>query len=206
MKLHLKVRHFHPLHVNELSDADMNAWKDACRALLAAVHSQHACGVVLFTDECVIYRSVHSRNIVFWAKENPHFYEELGRPTSRYGVSWTECNTRLALSPFMAYHDMLSEWLVPQLQQAGIKDTVVLQLDGAPPHFALHVRDYLNETLPRRWIGRGSEASSAPFAWPPRSPDLTTPDNALWGFIKESAKCSIAKQKYYGQLSKSLHS
>jgi hypothetical protein len=47
-----------------------------------------------------------------------------------------------------AYHDMLSEWLVPQLQQAGNQYTVVLQLDGAPPQFALHVRDYLNETFP----------------------------------------------------------
>jgi hypothetical protein len=72
-----------------------------------------------------------------------------------------------------AYHDMLSEWLVPQLQQVGIKDTVVLQLDGAPPHFALHVHDYLNETFPGRWIGRGSEASPAPFARTPRSPDPT---------------------------------
>jgi hypothetical protein len=40
--------------------------------------------------------------------------------------------------------------LVAQLQQAGIKDTVVLQLDGAKPHFALHVRDYLNEAFPGR--------------------------------------------------------
>jgi hypothetical protein len=80
---------------------------------------------------------------------------------------------------------MLSEWLVPQLQQAGIKDTVVLQSDGAPPHFALHMCDYLNKTFPRRWIARGSEASPTSFAWPPRSPDLTTPHNALWGFIKE---------------------
>jgi hypothetical protein len=84
-----------------------------------------------------------------------------------------------------AYHDLLSEWLVPQLQQAGIKDTVVPLLDGAPSHFALHVRDYLNETFPRWWIGRGSIASSAPFAWPPRSSDLATPGNALWGFIKQ---------------------
>jgi hypothetical protein len=59
---------------------------------------------------------------------------------------------------------MLSEWLVPQLQQAGIKDTVVLQLGGAPPHFALHVRDYLNETFPGRCIGRGSETSPASLA------------------------------------------
>jgi hypothetical protein len=90
------------------------------------------------------------------------------------------------------YHDLLSDWLVPQLQKVGFKDTVVLQLDGAPPHFALHVLDYLNKTLPGWWTGRGSEASPAPFAWPPRSPDLTTPDNALWGFIKER----VSKMQY----------
>jgi hypothetical protein len=69
---------------------------------------------------------------------------------------------------------------------SGIKDTVFLQLDGAPPHFALHVCDYLNDAFPGWWIGRGSEALPAPFAWPPRSPNLTTPDNAPWRFIKES--------------------
>jgi hypothetical protein len=67
-----------------------------------------------------------------------------------------------------AYHDMLSEWLVPQLQKAGFKDTVVLQLDGELPHFALHMRDYPTKTFPGRWIGRGSEASPTPFAWPPK--------------------------------------
>jgi hypothetical protein len=60
MKLDLKVRPFHPLHVSELSDADMNAWKDACRALLATFRSQSARGAVLFIDECAIYQSVHS--------------------------------------------------------------------------------------------------------------------------------------------------
>jgi hypothetical protein len=87
---------------------------------------------------------------------------------------------------------MLSEWLVPQLQQAGIKDTVVLQLDGAPQHFALHMRDYLKETFPGQWIGRGSEASPNPFASPPISPSLTTSDSALWGFIKER----VSKMRY----------
>jgi len=32
------------------------------------------------------------------------------------------------------------------------------------------VREYLNESFPNRWLGRGG-----PVAWPPRSPDLTTP-------------------------------
>jgi hypothetical protein len=73
MKLDLKVRPFHPLHVNELSNADMNARKVACRALLAALRSQRVLGTVLFTDERAVYRIVHSRNIVFCVKENPHF-------------------------------------------------------------------------------------------------------------------------------------
>ncbi|PSN56671.1 hypothetical protein C0J52_00056 [Blattella germanica] len=36
--------------------------------------------------------------------------------------------------------------------------------DGALAHFAIHVRNYLNETFPGRWIGRGSASSPAPFA------------------------------------------
>jgi hypothetical protein len=107
-----------------------------------------------------------------------------------------------------AYHDMLSEYLVPQLQQACIKDAVVLQLDGARPHFALHVRDYLNETFPGRWTGRGSEASPAPFAWPPRSPDLTTPGTALSGDSSRrgSAKCGRHNRIVTGSCRRSLHS
>jgi hypothetical protein len=82
--------------------------------------------------------------------------------------------------------------LIPQLQQADIKDIVVLQLDGAPPHFVLHRRDYLSETFPGWWTGRGSEASPIPFAWPPKFPKLTTPDNSHWGFIKER----VSKMRY----------
>ena len=46
-----------------------------------------------------------------------------------------------------------------------------LQQDGAPAHFALIVREFLNLNFNERWIGRGG-----PFEWPPCSPDLTSPD------------------------------
>ncbi|KAJ4429338.1 hypothetical protein ANN_26343 [Periplaneta americana] len=46
------------------------------------------------------------------------------------------------------YLDMLQLFLQPQLLQDVIIDTVVLQQDGAPPHFALTVREYLNEMFP----------------------------------------------------------
>ncbi|XP_031789247.1 uncharacterized protein LOC116418318 [Nasonia vitripennis] len=56
-----------------------------------------------------------------------------------------------------------------------------VQLDGAPPHFAQTVRTFLNKRYPNQWIGRGS-----PVAWPPISPDLTSPDFYLWGYLKNT--------------------
>jgi hypothetical protein len=189
----------------------MNAQKDACRALLAAVRSQRVRGAVLFTDECTIYWSVHSQTIVFWAKEKPNFYKEPER-NPLHIMMWAGLSAAHMFGPFIfhgfitgqAYHNMLSKWLVPQLQQAGIKDTVVLQLDGAPPHFALHLRDYLSKTFPELWIERGSEASPT---WPLRSPNLTTTDNALWGFIKESQQNAVTHNRSVtGSCRRSLHS
>ena len=52
--------------------------------------------------------------------------------------------------------------------------------DGTPPHWGLQVREWLNETLPLRWMGRGSPN----MPWPPRSPDLTPCDYFMWGFLK----------------------
>lgn len=56
--------------------------------------------------------------------------------------------------------------------------------DGAPPHFAIIVRQWLNEVFPGRWMGRGSPNDPPPFRWPAYSPDLTPCDFFLWGHIK----------------------
>ena len=53
------------------------------------------------------------------------------------------------------------------------------QHDAAPAHFALDVREYLNNVFPNRWIGRGG-----PVQWSPRSPDLTHMDFFIWGEMK----------------------
>jgi hypothetical protein len=80
---------------------------------------------------------------------------------------------------------MLREWFVPQLHVLGIDDGYWFQQDGVPPLFALAVREYINHIFPGRWIGRVSEAAPASLPWPPRSPDLTTCDNALWDIVKQ---------------------
>lgn len=53
--------------------------------------------------------------------------------------------------------------------------------DGAPPHFGVTVRSYLNQQYPNKWIGRGDDA---PVSWPPRSPDFNPLDYFLWGHLK----------------------
>ena len=72
------------------------------------------------------------------------------------------------------YFDMLQNYAIPQIPQG-----YVFQQDGAPPYFALHVRDHLNECFPQKWIGRGG-----PTAWSPRSPDLTPLDFFFFGIHK----------------------
>ncbi|CAH2015936.1 unnamed protein product, partial [Acanthoscelides obtectus] len=43
--------------------------------------------------------------------------------------------------------------------------------DGTPPHYALRVRQYLDQTFPDRWISRRGA-----IEWPPRSPDVSPLD------------------------------
>ena len=53
------------------------------------------------------------------------------------------------------YLQMLQNWLMAELI-ANEHGGFIYQEDGAPPHWKLIVRAYLNDNLPRRWIGRGS--------------------------------------------------
>jgi hypothetical protein len=74
------------------------------------------------------------------------------------------------------YLDMLMNFAVPQLED--LQPHVIFQQDGAPPHWGLCVRDFLNEQFPDRWIGRDGL-----IPWPPRLPDITPLDSFLWGYV-----------------------
>lgn len=71
--------------------------------------------------------------------------------------------------------------MLPVLRQWLNFENLTLVQDGAPAHWTLAVRNFLNENLPGGWIGRDS-----PFIrWPPRSPDLTVVDFFVWGHLKD---------------------
>ena len=71
------------------------------------------------------------------------------------------------------YLEFLRDHLPGLLENVDLttRQRMWLQQDGAPPHFAFIVREFLNLNFNERWIGR-----RGPFGWPPCSPDQTTPD------------------------------
>jgi len=77
-----------------------------------------------------------------------------------------------------SYLELLRDQL-PELSEdvdLATRQKIWLQQDAAS-HFAWIVRDFLNNNYNERWIGRGVN-------WPPCSPDLTSPDFYLWGYLK----------------------
>ena len=73
--------------------------------------------------------------------------------------------------------------VLPQLIEdvpLHVRMNMWIQHDDEPPHYALYSRKVMNEIFDEKWIGL-----DGPVAWPPRLPDLTSPDYLLWGFVKE---------------------
>ena len=170
MKKDVNVRPYRPTFVNELSDGDMDRRYESCSALLDTFSNAVSSTKVLFSDECAIYRSARDRNVVFWSKGNPNFTQELEH-NPPYVMIWAGMTPDYLIGPNFfdgpvnaaSYLAILETWLIPQLRDRGLLDEVWLQHDGAPAHFALSVRDILNERFPGRWIGRGSPTSPAPL-------------------------------------------
>jgi hypothetical protein len=77
------------------------------------------------------------------------------------------------------YLELLSHWLIPELDNFGLLSSAILQQYGAPAHYAADVHAFLNSQF-LLWIVR-----HGPLIWLPRSPNLTMCDNWLWSSVKE---------------------
>ena len=128
--------------------------------------------------------NINRHNCVYWADSNPRVILE--RDVNLPGVTvWCAIASEGIIGPYFfqntvtgeSYLEMLENYFWPKVKYYPF---FYLQQDGAAPHYAIMVRDWLNQKLPGRWIGR-----RGPVEWPPRSPDLTPPDFFLWGVLKE---------------------
>lgn len=187
----LKFRAYKIQIVQHLQDNDYTTRVDSCSLLIERIDNDNRfLSNVIFSDEATFHISgrVNRHNCRIWGEENPHELYEHERDSPKVTV-WCALAKNRLYGPFFfdertvngqSYLLMLQNFFVPELQQTrGLLQRVVFQQDGAPPHFALGVRNYLNQTFPDRWIGR-----AGPLAWPPRSPDLNPLDFYLWGHVK----------------------
>ena len=82
-----------------------------------------------------------------------------------------------------SYLKMISE----QFHPYNSLELIFMQ-DGAPPHWAKTVRDWLNSNLQQRWIGRRG-VEDKKFPWPARSTDLTLMNFLLLGVHQKQGLC-----------------
>jgi len=146
---------------------------------------------IIFTDEACFTRDgvFNFRNSHVWSDENPHAVVS-SRHQRRFSINiWCGIIGNQLLGPCElpnrlngnVYANFLQESLPVLLENVPLATRLNCWFmhDGAPAHFPINVRNFLNNHFPQKWIGRGG-----PVAWPARSPDMNPLDYYLWGHLK----------------------
>ncbi|PNF23796.1 hypothetical protein B7P43_G16593 [Cryptotermes secundus] len=182
---HLMARAF----LNEKSAPATNDYKrkrmEFCDSMLEMMEDETFISRLILSDEATFHLSgtVNRHNVRIWGTEHPHETVEHERDSPKvnvfcavsqdkvYGPLFLEGNTVTG----QTFLDMLQNWLFTSLQAES--HDLIFQQNGAPPHWHLMARAFLN--------GRGPKTLLALCAWPARSPDLTVCDSFLWGHVED---------------------
>lgn len=186
----LGLKPYRPRRLQALNGDDPDRRLQFCETFLAYVNEDpDVVNKIIWTDEAQFKLNgrVNRHNCVYWSDSNPH--EILTSEVNSPGVTvWAGiCSTGL-IGPFffdgtvdsVKYLAMLQEQFLPAATNLIDVNNFHFQQDGAPPHYGLNVRQWLDSTFPGRWLGR-----RGPIEWPARSPDLSPPDFFLWGVLKD---------------------
>lgn len=147
---------------------------------------------ILWSDEATFTRygvfNIHNHH--FYSQENPRVVRRQNFQ-DRFSINvWAaivndtligpiEIPARLNANEYLNILETHLEDILDNLP-LNIRHQLHFQQDGAPVHYGVIVRNWLNQRFPGRWIGRGG-----PIPWPPRSPDLNPLDYYFWGRIKD---------------------
>lgn len=192
-RLHMKPYKIQLLQALRRGDKERRV--EFCRFVLGKMEDDDSfVPRLVFSDEATFHLNgkVNRHNVRIWGTEQPHEIVQHERDSPKFNV-FCAVSREKVYGPFffventvtgITYLDMLENYLFPQLETDS--NDFIYQQDGAPPHWHLEVREFLNQRIPGRWIGRTGQNDAALHYWPPRSPDLTVCDFFLWGFIKDS--------------------
>jgi hypothetical protein len=189
----LKEAKFHAYKMQlhqELKTIHSAKRREFCHAQLQLIATDpHFIHRILFSDEAhfSLHGSVNHQNFRYWSDSNPNWYREEPLHSPRLTV-WAAMGHHGVVGPIFiegnvtgtSYLSLLQQHFLPAVQEWPSFAEVIFMQDGAPPHWAIPVRNWLTLTFPGRWIGRGSPN----MFWPPNSPDLTPCDFFLWGYLK----------------------
>lgn len=193
-----KKRPYKMQAVQELLEDDPDRRLEFCDLLMTRIDQSHlSLDWILFSDEATFTLNGHvnRQNCRYWAAENPHWMRELHTQRPQKTNVWAGIIRDRIVGPFFfddtingaRYLHFLQHELMPvichlfpnPLNPNLTDERLWFQQDGAPPHYAAIVRQYLDRIFPGRWIGRRGT-----IEWPARSPDLTPLDFFLWGHLK----------------------
>ena len=195
----LKHYKWHPYKIqllHELNEDDHDRRLQFCEIMSQLIlnHPNYLLNIC-FSDECSFFvnGTVNRHNCRYWSDTNPRIYHEVHTQNPQKLNVWAGIFGDHIIGPFFlpgnlngdTYLDLLENTIIPALieimenDQRYQEENAIFQQDGAPPHYALPVRQFLDETFPDRWIGR-----RGPIEWPARSPDLSPLDFFLWGHLK----------------------
>jgi len=188
-----KLYAFHYTRVQHLRPEDYQARKTFCEYFLRETDRDlRFPSRVIFSNETLFTREgiFNSHNMHLWSDENPtatrlRSFQIRWKRNLWAGIMGTEILGPVVLPDVLTgerYVELLRENLPDFLEEVPLleRNKIVFQQDGAGPHNARIVTNYLNEQFPRRWMGR-----YGPIRWPARSPDLNPLDFFLWGYCKE---------------------
>jgi len=164
-----------------------------CRSVMLRLQQNpHLLANVILTDECKFTNSgmfnLHNEHV--WSIENSR--EHQGRPQIRFGLNvWVSLLGDRIIGPYIYQENLtaagylqflrsyLTDYIDENISINSLND-LWFQKDGAPPHNARRVTDYLQELFPQRLIG-----NDGTIRCPARSPDLSPLDFYLWGTMKD---------------------
>jgi transposase len=188
--------HFHPYKiavVQQLNERDFLQRVQFCREMLVMFEeNQHF--LLFMSDEAHFYLNgfVNKQNCRFWSETNPRQLHE--RPLHSPKVTvWCAVGKVGVVGPYFfeqneaavtvtgeRYIDMINSFFVPELRNKEIDlENVYFQQDGATAHTSRATMAVLRSLFPGRIISRFGD-----IPWPARSPDLSSCDFFLWGYLK----------------------
>lgn len=168
------INKFHPYKMKvcqELSEDDFDRRIELCEQMTTIINNNNEfLKNICFTDECTFYVNgfVNKHNCIYWNNENDHVFVERHTQHPQKINVWAGILGNQVIGPLFIngnlngemYLNMLENTINPliteaienQLDRDGNnfldENELYFQQDGAPPHYVLPVRQWLNNVFP----------------------------------------------------------